>query len=37
MNLADLERIARSAGERTGDPAVADLATVIERTISLRR
>ncbi|GIJ69031.1 vWA domain-containing protein [Virgisporangium ochraceum] len=37
VNLADLERIARSAGERTGDPAVADLATVIARANQLRR
>jgi Ca-activated chloride channel family protein len=36
VRLPDLERIARSAGERTGDRAVTDLATVIARADGLR-
>jgi hypothetical protein len=35
--MAELVRIARSAAEQTGDPAVGELATLIERTIALRR
>jgi Ca-activated chloride channel homolog len=37
VKLADLARIARSAAERTGDPAVKDLATVITTADGLRR
>lgn len=36
VRLPDLERIARAAGDRTGDPAVKDLATVIARAGTLR-
>ena len=37
VRLPDLERIARSAAERTGDRAVAELATVIARAGTLAR
>ena len=37
VRLPDLERIARSAGERTGDRAVTELAAVIARADRLRR
>jgi Ca-activated chloride channel family protein len=36
VRLSDLERIARSAAERTGDRAVTELATVIARADQLR-
>ncbi|GIJ60460.1 vWA domain-containing protein [Virgisporangium aurantiacum] len=35
--MAVLVQVARSAAEQTGDPAVGELATLIEKTIALRR